>query len=353
MKERSIENNDLILECLNEAGFGCDDCRISSIVGGASSKSFYRVNINNHSMIAMINCSFDTDFFANPISVPEDNPFVLIGSFLKAKGVSVPEIYFYIKDKNFILVEDLGEYTLADKLPFLYDINKREILNRCVDVIDSMQRIDLESVKDIAFIYDRLMDDKTIYWEFCHYLECYLKDKCNADLSAHELKELEEFFLKLTNELVNSGKVLSHRDYHSKNLMISDSSHVSVIDFQDLALASPLYDLSSLLYDANLNDVITETLRSQAFDYWCSLNEVRLVDKDHARRLLDVQGLQRCLKGIGRFCWLERNWNNKEFVKLIPNAMNLVYDICSKREDMSNFREIVEKYSLADMSIYK
>src|SRR5438105_1464019 len=44
-------------------------------------------------------------------------------------------------------------------------------------------------------------------------------------------------------------RVLCHRDYHSRNLMLSDGS-LYIIDFQDARLGPDTYDLVSLLRDS-------------------------------------------------------------------------------------------------------
>ena len=53
----------------------------------------------------------------------------------------------------------------------------------------------------------------------------------------------------IVEELASEPRVLCHRDYHSRNLMLHDGS-LYIIDFQDARMGPDTYDLASLLRDS-------------------------------------------------------------------------------------------------------
>src|SRR5205085_12439375 len=66
---------------------------------------------------------------------------------------------------------------------------------------------------------------------------------------------LAEEWSSIVEELASEPRVLCHRDYHSRNLMLHDGS-LYIIDFQDARLGPDTYDLVSLLRDSyvDIND---------------------------------------------------------------------------------------------------
>ena len=53
----------------------------------------------------------------------------------------------------------------------------------------------------------------------------------------------------LVEKLAAEPRVLCHRDYHSRNLMLHDGQ-LYIIDFQDARMGPDTYDLVSLLRDS-------------------------------------------------------------------------------------------------------
>ena len=68
-------------------------------------------------------------------------------------------------------------------------------------------------------------------------------------LAAAERAALAEEFARAGRELSGEPRVVCHRDYHSRNLMVHDG-RLGVIDFQDARLGPDTYDLVSLLRDS-------------------------------------------------------------------------------------------------------
>src|SRR4029079_18927130 len=105
----------------------------------------------------------------------------------------------------------------------------------------------------------------------------------------------------IVNELANEPRVLCHRDYHSRNLMLSDGN-LHIIDFQDARMGPDTYDLVSLLRDSYV--AIADRELDELIAYFLALKAragaPAAADEDFRRRF-DLMALQRNLKALGTF----------------------------------------------------
>jgi len=113
---------------------------------------------------------------------------------------------------------------------------------------------------------------------------------------------------------------LNHRDYHSWNLMIHDDA-VRVIDFQDALLAPAQYDLASLLNDRITDSVIRPRLEERLVKYYLERRaelEKRKISADEFWEIYRLSAIQRDLKVIGRFYYLDLVKGKPGYMKFVP-----------------------------------
>src|SRR5690606_35996367 len=127
------------------------------------------------------------------------------------------------------------------------------------------------------------------------YLEKYL----GVLLSASAIATLEKIFQLLIVDALAQQQVCTHRDYHSRNLMVvAGQSQPGILDFQDAVLGPITYDLLSLLRDCYIDwpsaQVENWVLQFQRF----ALQAGFLLQDDPQQflRCFDWIGLQRHLK---------------------------------------------------------
>ncbi len=82
-----------------------------------------------------------------------------------------------------------------------------------------------------------------------------------AQLSDADREALRAEFRPIIDELAGEPRVLCHRDYHSRNLMMHEGL-LYMIDFQDARMGPDTYDLVSLLRDSyvDLPEVVVDEL---------------------------------------------------------------------------------------------
>ena len=95
-------------------------------------------------------------------------------------------------------------------------------------------------------------------WEVNFTIEHFYEKHLQRKISEADYQVIRGGFTKICTELQNAPTVFTHRDYHSRNLMVTnpqegahsaDSRYV-MIDFQDARMGPCQYDLASLLRDS-------------------------------------------------------------------------------------------------------
>jgi aminoglycoside/choline kinase family phosphotransferase len=160
-------------------------------------------------------------------------------------------------------------------------------------------------------------------WEFEHFLEHGLEKRQGSALSKTALDELRGIFAGIARRLDSQTPCLNHRDYHSWNLMIHNHA-VAVIDFQDALLAPPQYDLASLLNDRITDTVISPALEEQLLEYYMAQRSMKAktpLIADEFREIYLLSAIQRDLKVVGRFCYLDVVKGKPGYKKFIPGTL--------------------------------
>ena len=115
----------------------------------------------------------------------------------------------------------------------------------------------------------------------------------------------------------NEKRVLCHRDYHSRNLMLHDGS-LYIIDFQDARMGPDTYDLVSLLRDSYVD--LTPQQVDELIAFFLALNGQSTHDEEFRRRF-DLMAVQRNLKALGTFGYMTTSRNNTVYIQYIPRTL--------------------------------
>ncbi|HSS38776.1 MAG TPA: phosphotransferase, partial [Polyangia bacterium] len=155
--------------------------------------------------------------------------------------------------------------------------------------------------------------------ELDQFREWYLEAERHAKLRDAERRDLDAAFDWLAGELASLPVVLVHRDFQSRNLMViadrpGARPELRVIDFQDALLGTEAYDLVALLRDSYVvlaPDELDELVGT-------FVQAAGLSAEVAFRRLFLMQTLQRKMKDIGRFVFIDRVRKNPSFLRWIP-----------------------------------
>jgi len=305
------------LGALVERTFGAEvSWHADAMPGGASTRKFFRVHLEGTSprsaVAFFVPDATRSDEIDKTDGVRHRWPFLEVQELLAARGVAVPRILADGSDQGWLLVEDLGDDTLANYL-LRNPGDKEAIYRQAVRDLARAQRA-LGELPEGSVVRRRAFDEELLLWEIHHFREWALEARGLA-LSPEDRSAFDAIAVRLAARIAGWPRGFVHRDYQSRNLMVVDGPALVWIDFQDALLGPRVYDLVALLNDSY-----------QTFDR--SFVEARLddfaselgFDEEDRTRLgveFDLVTVQRKLKDAGRFVFIDRTKRNPSFLRFV------------------------------------
>ena len=268
----------------------------------ASFRRYFRVQAARGSVIVM----------DAPPPMENVRPFVRIAQLLGAGGVQVPQVLEQDVEQGFLLLTDLGNTTYLQAIvaqPERADSLMRDAL----DALVTLQRIDGGGVVP-------LYDAALLQRELDLFPEWFVQRHHGHALTDAQRTALQGISAVLIANNLAQPQVLVHRDWHSRNLMVTAQDNPGVLDFQDAVVGPITYDLVSLLRDAYLAWPEEQQL-DWAIRYWERARKAGLpvaVDAADFYRDLDWMGLQRALKVLGIFARLHHRDGKAQYLDDLP-----------------------------------
>ena len=304
-----------------------------ALAGDASSRRYYRAELTGPGTPASIVIMKLPNGSALPLSSEElavfkkplkELPFLNLHRFLVRIGIRVPRLYGQSLEQGLLFLEDLGNIALWDKVQ---DLPPSEVLAWYRKAIDELLLLQVHGTKerdDSCIAFQQRFDFRLYMWEFDHFLEYGLEKRPGTTIKQTSKTELRNAFVDIARRLDSLPPCLNHRDYHSWNLMIHDEA-VAVIDFQDALLAPPQYDLASLLNDRTTDSVIQPDLEEKLVAYYIDRRvdmEKQTINRDEFTEMYLLSAIQRDLKVVGRFYYLDIVKGKTAYKKFIPPTIH-------------------------------
>ncbi len=309
------------------------------LAGDASNRRYFRLRLSEAPVSSLILMQLaDPEGFKaseEAVSGNEDSitelPFINILKHLQAVGVTVPVLQYFDEPAGLLFLEDFGDVTLAQACS---GVTLERVEQYYSQAIDALVHLHLQASQPSEFsclAFARSFDTSLYMWEFDHFLEYGIVARQGKPMCSEDYLMVREAFQHIASWLAEQPNVLTHRDYHSRNLMV-DGPRLGMIDFQDALMGPVTYDLASLLRDSYIK--LEEPLVDRLIDRYregmrqgLPSNESThmLLDDTHAfRRLFDFTSIQRNLKAAGRFVYIDRVKGNPSFLRSIPQTLSNV-----------------------------
>jgi aminoglycoside/choline kinase family phosphotransferase len=299
---------------------------IIKLTGDASTRKYYRLHTETKSYVVCLD---------NPNIENKKNTFVETQGYLREKGIRVPSIFDKNLLKGYLLEEDLGDVTLLKKMSQIN--NTSEELEYYKSAVDSILRLhNIQDLEEIKIHFPEKFDFTKLYSEVEFSIKFFVEKflKCN-DKFSHQ-KILNEY-QKICTRLAEEPMVLTHRDYHSRNIMIINNNEQVLIDFQDARQGLRQYDLASLLDDCYYE--ISESNKKILLKYYYeSSSIINTQCLNHFLAVYDDMVLQRVLKAIGSFCYIYYLRDDERYLKYIGFAMEKIKKIMISNEKYTDLR---------------
>ncbi|OFZ74706.1 MAG: hypothetical protein A3K03_07250 [Bdellovibrionales bacterium RIFOXYD1_FULL_44_7] len=316
---------------------------VNRLPGDASARRYYRVQTRKPEVKTYV--LMRTEPF---VQEGMELPFIVVQKHLANAAVSVPSILDVDPAKGYILLEDLGDVTL---LRYLQDVISADVERHLYErVIDSLVNLQVYASpkRNPAEIeaYKLCFDLEKLMWEVGftveHFYDGYLKRK----IKEADRKTILEGFNEICTELALQPTVFTHRDFHSRNVMVTEpKKRLVMIDFQDARMGPQQYDLASLLKDSyyQLEESQVERLIDYYIARWEAETKERL-DRGKFRYIFDLMSIQRNFKAIGSFASFLNKRGDPSYLKFIGNTFENIRRSFLKYPKYSHLREVLFHY---------
>ncbi len=300
---------DRIAQYLADNGLAAPAIRVVPLTGDASDRRYFRI-ISPDGPSTVLALHADTIDFASL-------PFAGVARLLQQVPLPVPAILGHSNALGIVALQDLGDVTLQAHLGAASPAEHRALYRQAVSFLELLQRRGAELASSSHPPYGITFDVEKLTWELNFFVRHFLEAYRGAVLREGDRLAFDEEWLGLTRELAAEPRVLCHRDYHSRNLMLHDGS-LYIIDFQDARMGPDTYDLASLLRDSYVD--ISDRDLEELLAYFIALKG--LTDAAEFRRRFDLMSLQRNLKALGTFGYQTTTRRNPVYIQYIPRTLN-------------------------------
>lgn len=314
------------------------------LTGDASDRRYFRVKPGGSGSPLLR--SFVLMQLARPWSPGESGhelPFVNIARHLAEKGVRVPAVCVDASDQGFVLLEDLGDATLESRVLCCPPAERDGWYRKAIRILVRIQREASQPSCSSCVGLTYAFDAETFFRELCFFRQHAVEGLWGRMLSDAARRELDARFMDLCRQVAGYPQVFTHRDYHSRNLMLCGGELV-VLDFQDARLGPVTYDLASLLRDAYvpLEPSVQQQMLAHYLDLCREAGGIPLPDADSFRQAFLRTGLQRNLKALGTFAYQARVMGRERYLESIPNTLALVRLALDEDPDLAPLARVLE-----------
>ncbi len=261
-----------------------------------------------------IDKDFDLETFVVCRDKKINEDFVHIGEHLLSQGFPVPKIYGVNEATSTIYQEYLGTKDLYS-LP----LNEfYESLENALESIFTLQKINPHPIiKNRFFDFEKLIAEVNITLNAIKIIEQ------TNQMEFYLPPDLIYFFQEICTFLGNQEpKVLTHRDFHSRNIMVTNENQLVFIDFQDARMGLPVYDLASILYDA-YKPITLENREKYLEEFISKLGG----DEFKTKYTYYLQALQRSFKALGTYLIQVNEKGNNKFLPSLYNCLDNIEEI--------------------------
>lgn len=300
---------DPIADLLRRLGPGYRGARARTLAGDASSRTFHRLFLPGGGTRIVMD-------YGAPFSGDTDD--VILTRIFADADLPVPSILEVLPEAGCLVLEDLGDRTLEAEIARL-DLPADH---------DRLERLYREAVTVAIAVADRgttalrrspraagpALDEARFRFEMEFFAEHYVRGLSGRALSP----ELGEALVDLADAAAAAPRVLCHRDFHSRNLMVRRDGGLAMVDLQDARWGPDTYDVASLLRDAyvDLEDDLAEVLLEE---YRSGLPSPQ--DPETFRARFEIVSAHRMLKALGTFGYQIHVLGRERYRSAIPRTL--------------------------------
>lgn len=281
----------------------------------ASFRRYFRILTNRDDFPSLI-------IMDAPVDKEDLNPFINVAQLLSVAGLNVPQVLHINQTDGFLLLSDLGNTT------YLSALNQNTANHLYQEANKAL--VSLQSKADMSKL--PIYDEALLQKEMDLFPEWYLGKHLNYNLSPSETQSLSIVFQQLNQNILAQPQVFVHRDFHSRNLMVTPENNPGILDFQDAVKGPITYDLVSLYRDAYIYWEEEQQV-DWVIRYWELARKANLpvhADFGDFYRDFEWMGLQRHLKVLGIFARLYHRDGKDGYLKDLPLVLEYTEKVAQR-----------------------
>ena len=291
---------------------------IVELSGDASYRKFYRDKKNNSIIV-----------YAKKEKRKNLLIYAAINELLNNNKILTPRLISEKYKKNYIIIEDLGDYTGLKKF-------KNYRIDNYIKLFEILKKLKLVRKRTINtflktnytiknYSNNELLREAKLFSDW--YMPKIIKKKLSLS---------KKLYFKIIKKLILSlklkKKVFVHRDFHISNIMIKKNK-IYLIDSQDAVFGNEAYDLASLIDDVR----IKIKLKNREKIYKKFISKQNKINPEKLRNDFEILSVLRNLKIIGIFTRLSKRDKKHKYLKLIPYAWKMIDE---RRKHNTRFEEL-------------
>ena len=291
---------------------------IVELSGDASHRKFYRDKKNNSIIV-----------YAKKEKRKNLLIYAAINELLNNNKILTPRLISEKYKKNYIIIEDLGDYTGLKKF-------KNYKIDNYIKLFEILKKLKLVRKRTINtflktnytiknYSNNELLREAKLFSDW--YMPKIIKKKLSLS---------KKLYIKIIKKLILSlklkKKVFVHRDFHISNIMLKKNK-IYLIDSQDAVFGNEAYDLASLIDDVR----IKIKLKNREKIYEKFISKQKKINPEKLRNDFEILSVLRNLKIIGIFTRLSKRDKKHKYLKLIPYAWKMIDE---RRKHNNRFEEL-------------
>jgi aminoglycoside/choline kinase family phosphotransferase len=294
----------------------------------ASFRRYFRVHLQGETLIAM----------DAPPEKEDSSPFIDVTQRLLNADVQAPKIFKHSLTQGFMVLSDLGS------TPYLERLNEETADALYKDAISTLIKIQQADTTDLPLYNAALLQQEMQLMP-----EWFLNTHLQLQLTVQQQQIIVDTFNALTSAVLEQPQVFVHRDYHSRNLMITPCDNPGVIDYQDAVLGAITYDLVSLLRDCYIawSNKRVEQWALYYRDQAVKAQLINAIDDQTFMRWFDLMGLQRHIKVLGIFARLYHRDGKQNYLNDLPQTLRYVMQVGKKHGETQDLIQLFEQLDIA------
>jgi len=296
------------------------DYKVEIASADASFRKYYRLTDKDKTLIFM-DSSLEKDSL---------KPFINITAKLLDAGVDAPKILHKDMERGFLIIEDFGTTHYLD---ILNTDNFKNLYKKAIDTIIKMQGANIDALP--------LYDKEFLHFEMDLMQEWYIPKLLKKELNETQKEILNSSLNRISDVVLSQMQGLFvHRDFHSRNILLTTHNKVGVIDYQDAMNGAVTYDLVSLLKDCYI-EFDREDIEELAL-YFRDKKNLNVSDSEFLK-WFDFMGMQRHIKVLGIFARLYLRDGKDGYLKDIPLTLKYLLDAGSRYDETKELIQLLKE----------